>query len=97
MYILPWENSMREEYKNFVVIDGLQDTKGEASWFRKKPVAIMAVRLQERVCIKTLEGDMFGEVGDWLLRGVKGELYPCKDDIFRATYDIAHDMELRGP
>jgi len=35
----------------------------------------------------TLEGDMFGAVGDWLIRGVKGELYPCKPDIFEATYE----------
>lgn len=26
--------------------------------------------------------------GDWLIRGVEGEVYPCKDSIFRATYDI---------
>lgn len=37
--------------------------------------------------IKTLEGVMRGEIGDWIIRGVKGEFYPCKDDIFRATYD----------
>lgn len=37
--------------------------------------------------IKTLEGTMRGEVGDWIIRGVKGEFYPCKPDIFAATYD----------
>lgn len=37
--------------------------------------------------IPTLEGTMRAEVGDWIIRGVKGELYPCKDDIFRATYE----------
>jgi hypothetical protein len=39
--------------------------------------------------IKTLEGTMLGEVGDWVIRGVKGELYPCKPDVFAATYDQA--------
>jgi hypothetical protein len=39
--------------------------------------------------IKTLEGTMLGEVGDWIIQGVKGELYPCKPDIFAATYDTA--------
>jgi hypothetical protein len=39
------------------------------------------------VIIKTLEGDMRGEVGDWIIRGVKGEFYPCKPDIFEATYE----------
>jgi len=37
--------------------------------------------------IPTLEGVMRAEVGDWIIRGVKGELYPCKADIFAATYD----------
>ncbi len=39
------------------------------------------------VTIKTLEGDHRGDVGDWIIQGVKGELYPCKPDIFAATYD----------
>lgn len=41
------------------------------------------------VFIPTLEGLMRGEVGDWIIRGVKGEIYPCKPDIFEATYDKA--------
>lgn len=36
--------------------------------------------------IKTLEGEMVGNPGDWIIQGVKGELYPCKPDIFEATY-----------
>jgi hypothetical protein len=37
--------------------------------------------------ISTLEGAMVASPGDWIIRGVKGELYPCKPDIFEATYD----------
>jgi hypothetical protein len=37
--------------------------------------------------IKTLEGTMVANPGDWIIRGVKGELYPCKPDIFEATYE----------
>ena len=37
--------------------------------------------------IATLEGDMRANVGDWIIQGVKGELYPCKPDIFDATYE----------
>ncbi len=37
--------------------------------------------------IKTLEGDMSANIGDWIIRGVKGEFYPCKPDIFEETYD----------
>lgn len=39
------------------------------------------------VQIKTLEGWMIGGADDWIIRGLKGELYPCKADIFAATYD----------
>lgn len=37
--------------------------------------------------IHTLEGDHICSPGDWIIRGVKGELYPCKPDIFAATYE----------
>lgn len=37
--------------------------------------------------IKTLEGEMKVNDGDWIIQGVKGELYPCKPDIFEATYE----------
>ncbi len=40
--------------------------------------------------IETLEGKMRVNVGDWIIRGVVGELYPCKPDIFAATYEAAH-------
>ncbi len=39
--------------------------------------------------IPTLEGEMKASVGDYIIRGVKGELYPCKPDIFEATYEQA--------
>lgn len=39
------------------------------------------------VFIHTLEGIMEARPGDWIIRGVKGEFYPCKPDIFAATYD----------
>jgi hypothetical protein len=43
--------------------------------------------LVDRVEIKTPEGTMTGQRGDWIIQGVKGELYPCKPDIFAATYE----------
>ncbi len=39
--------------------------------------------------ILTLEGEMQADTGDWIIRGVKGEFYPCKPDIFAATYEAA--------
>lgn len=41
------------------------------------------------VIIPTLEGDMVVTPGDWVIRGIKGEFYPCKPDIFDATYEPA--------
>ena len=38
--------------------------------------------------IPTLEGTMTAQPGDWIIKGVQGELYPCKPDIFEATYEI---------
>lgn len=43
---------------------------------------------QGEMYIKTLEGDHHASVGDIIIRGVNGELYPCKPDIFEKTYDI---------
>jgi hypothetical protein len=37
--------------------------------------------------INTLEGTMTADINDWIIRGVKGEYYPCKPDVFAATYD----------
>lgn len=39
------------------------------------------------IYIDTLEGRMFADGGDWIIRGVKGEFYPCKPEIFEATYE----------
>lgn len=44
-------------------------------------------RVGDKIHIFTLEGTMEASPGDWIIRGVKGELYPCKPDIFEATYD----------
>lgn len=45
--------------------------------------------------IETLEGKMYVSEGDWIIKGVEGEIYPCKDSIFKKTYEpvevIEHD------
>lgn len=48
--------------------------------------------LEEDFCgdyieIKTLEGTMRADKSDWIIKGIKGEFYPCKPDIFEATYE----------
>ena len=41
------------------------------------------------IIIHTLEGDMHAEAGDYIIKGVQGEYYPCKPDIFEQTYEPA--------
>jgi len=73
--------------------------------FRKKPVVIEAEQFlksmplpfsREGVCcyddgwfIHTLEGRLHISEGDWIIKGVQGEFYPCKPDIFEQTYEPA--------
>ncbi len=44
---------------------------------------------RHRLCIGTLEGVYRVQWNDWIIQGIKGELYPCKPDIFAATYEPA--------
>lgn len=76
--------------KKPVVIEAVQFTKpmlekrGWPTWL----AAANHVRIfDDQLLIETLEGNLFANVGDWIIRGVKGELYPCKNDIFEQTYD----------
>lgn len=47
------------------------------------------------IVIHTLEGDMTASVGDWIIRGVAGELYPCKPGVFEATYELVTEEPQR--
>ena len=49
-----------------------------------------------KLVIQTLEGAMTAQVGDWIIRGIGGELYPCKPDIFAATYEPAETHAATG-
>ena len=55
--------------------------------FQKIPLIVEAYQTEVEQDIETLEGTMHANVGDWIIRGVKGELYPCKPDIFEKTYE----------
>lgn len=55
--------------------------------FEKIPVVVEAYQTDEEVEIETLEGVMKANKGDWIIKGVKGELYPCKPDVFEMTYE----------
>ena len=48
-----------------------------------------SILIGDTICIQTLEGTMTANIGDWIIKGVKGEFYPCKPHIFAATYEPA--------
>ncbi len=59
----------------------------QAKYYRKLPVAIRAMRIQEEFEVE-IEGVMAkGKPGDWLVQGVEKELYPCKHSIFKKTHE----------
>lgn len=45
----------------------------------------------DTILIATLEGTMKASKGDWIIKGVNGEFYPCKPDIFEKTYELVTD------
>ena len=47
--------------------------------------------------IETVEGTMIAEIGDFIIKGVNGEFYPCKPDIFYKTYEPITNAEAKGP
>lgn len=49
----------------------------------------------EIIKIKTLEGVMSAKKGDWIIKGIEGEIYPCKDEIFKATYDFVNLRHIK--
>ena len=54
-------------------------------------LAINAAKENKGIFIQTLEGDMLAKFGDYIIKGVNGEFYPCKPDIFKKTYEIIED------
>ena len=45
-----------------------------------------------KLVVPTLEGNLYASQGDWIIKGVKGKFYPCKPDIFEATYEAVYDQ-----
>lgn len=85
---------MSKYRKKPVVIEAIQWTgsNGEAmAEFIGDCGANLDDPLHPRLVISTFEGDMTADAGDWIIRGVKGEFYPVKPDIFSATYEKVED------
>ncbi len=62
-------------------------TEKQTKKYVKKPVVIEAYQTDVELVIHTLEGDMLARPGDYIITGVNGEQYPCKEEIFLKTYD----------
>lgn len=85
--------------KKPVVIEAIQwcpNQKGKnnisypSSW-GKEPKTWEVSCITLALLIPTLEGVMICDKGDWIIKGIKGEFYPCKPDIFEATYEKVED------
>ena len=80
--------------KKPVEIEAIQLTRENACevlTFCNSSGDIVASNDDGTVSIKTLEGTMIANIGDYIIKGVKGEFYPCKPDIFEATYDLVEE------
>lgn len=69
---IKWDGKNKEELSEFVDFDKYYFAPDDEG---------------ERLCIITLEGTHHANVGDWIIKGVKGEFYPIKPDIFEMTYE----------
>jgi hypothetical protein len=80
--------------KRPVVIEAVQWDGSDESWENLKELVkdksyYQLDLLTGKLRIKTFEGDIFATKGDWIIKGAKGEFYPCKPDIFEQTYEPA--------
>lgn len=78
--------------KKPVVIEALKwEVNYESLVAMSKFIGLDKFKLTEndatKLSITTLEGDMIAAEGDWIIKGVNGEFYPCKPDIFEKTYE----------
>ena len=81
------------EMCEFAGVGKLSDGKPEGCYVDEQNQSLLDGQGSERMGLRipTLEGLMVGVEGDMIIRGVKGELYPCKPDIFAAIYELVED------
>ena len=88
---------MKKFVKKPVVIeacqfDGANITEVE-NFVGKKLPTVISSNEDTQLVIPTLEGDMKVSKGDYVIKGVNGEFYPCKPDVFEKTYDVVENAE----
>ena len=89
---------MQKFVKKPVVVQAVEyngANKKEIEAFVGKILDTVFTELKEPLELKipTLEGDMKASKGDYIIKGIKGEFYPCKPDIFKKSYDIVENAE----
>ena len=73
--------------------DGLRDKENFPKWLEEAFESGVCFMDNAMLYIKTLEGKHMANYGDWIIQGVKGELYPCKPDIFEITYEFVKEVK----
>lgn len=81
--------AVRLEDNRFAIIDAVEFVfnRGLTSSESDSDIVVNNIMGQGGLVIPTLEGDMKANFGDYIIKGIKGEFYPCKPDIFHATYE----------
>ncbi len=74
------------EARQFLADDGAEQER-LAQWCNGKLRGLLLHNKDRVIQINTFEGEMEARCGDWIIRGVNGEYYPCKPDIFEMTYE----------
>ena len=87
MEVLNKEEKEWLEQFDDIPIDDIYHEESKVKKYRKKPIIVEAYIANEEEYIKTLEGTMKADKGDYIITGVKGEQYPCKPDVFKQTYE----------
>ena len=78
------------EARQFITTE-LHEQCALADWCFGKLRGMVLAPEKRVIHIATLEGEMEASFKDWIIRGVKGEFYPCKPDVFAFTYEAVHD------
>lgn len=91
---------MAKYVKKPVVVEAIEFTGTQESvdavdqWSKEGELLIAHPGIAEddwHITVPTMEGDMLACPGDFIIRGVKGELYPCKPDVFAVSYEAVNE------
>ena len=79
---------MAKYRKKPIVVDVFQWLMDDVPEWITSAIRANKINFDLRMIISTPEGEMLASPGDYIIKGVKGELYPCKPDIFEQTYEL---------